>query len=29
MARIRIGEMLVNMGRLDTDQLQVALAHQR
>ncbi|HEX9308831.1 MAG TPA: hypothetical protein VF894_15160 [Anaeromyxobacter sp.] len=29
MGRIRIGEMLVNMGRLDTDQLQVALAHQR
>ncbi len=29
MARIRIGEMLVNMGRLDAAQLQVALAHQQ
>jgi type IV pilus assembly protein PilB len=29
MARMRIGEMLVDMGRLDSVQLQVALAHQR
>ncbi|HEX9399506.1 MAG TPA: hypothetical protein VF912_05295 [Anaeromyxobacter sp.] len=29
MARIRIGEMLVKMGRLDTAQVQAALAHQR
>ncbi len=29
MARIRIGEMLVQLGRLDSDQLQSALAHQR
>ncbi len=29
MSRIRIGELLVQAGRLDADQLQVALAHQR
>ena len=29
MARVRIGEMLVQLGRIDPDQLQVALAHQR
>lgn len=29
MSRIRIGEMLVQAGRLDAEQLQVALAHQR
>lgn len=29
MARVRIGEMLVQQGRLDPAQLQAALAHQR
>ncbi len=29
MSRTRIGEMLVQLGRLDTMQLQAALAHQR
>jgi type IV pilus assembly protein PilB len=29
MARTRIGEMLVQLGRLDSHQLQAALAHQR
>ena len=29
MSRIRIGEMLVKLGRLDPAQLQAALAHQR
>lgn len=29
MAKVRIGEMLVQQGRLDATQLQVALAHQR
>jgi type IV pilus assembly protein PilB len=29
MARLRIGEMLVQLGRLDPAQLQTALAHQR
>jgi type IV pilus assembly protein PilB len=29
MSRLRIGEMLVQLGRLDTAQLQTALAHQR
>ncbi len=29
MARVRIGEMLVNDGRIDSVQLQSALAHQR
>jgi type IV pilus assembly protein PilB len=28
MARTRIGELLVQLGRLDSDQLQAALAHQ-
>lgn len=29
MARVRIGEMLVQQGRIDTHQLESALAHQR
>jgi Type II secretion system (T2SS), protein E, N-terminal domain len=29
MSRVRIGEMLVKLGRLDPSQLQAALAHQR
>ena len=29
MARLRIGEMLVQLGRIDSDQLRAALAHQR
>ena len=29
MSRLRIGEMLVQLGRLDSAQLQAALAHQR
>ena len=29
MGRLRIGEMLVQLGRIDADQLRVALAHQR
>jgi type IV pilus assembly protein PilB len=29
MSRLRIGELLVQLGQLDADQLQVALAHQR
>lgn len=29
MAKVRIGEMLVQLGRIDPDQLSAALAHQR